>query len=323
MMTQGRINGPQRLQVDFPEKFFPGNAGILPENAGGTPAFPAKTYLDIYISDISITQTRPASKKHTGMVMSQNSESVYGTRCLRGLTWLVMLVLPGVLMLHGCYGEEDSVQVVEDLCIPNNGTIMDYVVTFESTWSPATHPRNFPKEASFSGLIGASHNHSIKFWEEGQLSTFGISEFAETGNKGFMIHEVNTAVLRGQAYAYLSGEGMEHSPGKVSIRIKLNQEFPLVTLIANVVPSPDWFVGVSGLSLCFNDQWLEKTEVELYAYDAGTDSGSDYTAKDQVTDPPTPIVKIKKTPFLVDKKIPPLGVFSFERRDVVNLKTNL
>lgn len=42
-------------------------------------------------------------------------------------------------------------------------------------------------------------------------------------------------------------------------------------------PSPDWIVGVSGLELCLsNCSWMEHRELNLYPYDAGTDSGITY-----------------------------------------------
>lgn len=38
-----------------------------------------------------------------------------------------------------------------------------------------------------------------------------------------------------------------------------------------VDPSPDWFLGVSGLELCVeNCSWVESRTLELYPWDAGT-----------------------------------------------------
>jgi hypothetical protein len=44
-------------------------------------------------------------------------------------------------------------------------------------------------------------------------------------------------------------------------------------------PTPDWIVGVSGLNLCNRDcTWAEQKVVDLYPWDAGTDSGISYMA---------------------------------------------
>jgi hypothetical protein len=42
-------------------------------------------------------------------------------------------------------------------------------------------------------------------------------------------------------------------------------------------PTPDWIVGVSGLNLCNKDcTWTEQKIIDLYPWDAGTDSGITY-----------------------------------------------
>jgi spondin-1 len=42
-------------------------------------------------------------------------------------------------------------------------------------------------------------------------------------------------------------------------------------------PSPDWIVGVSGLELCLkNCSWVDAKVLNLYPWDAGTDSGVSY-----------------------------------------------
>lgn len=52
-----------------------------------------------------------------------------------------------------------------------------------------------------------------------------------------------------------------------------------MSLVASVIPSPDWFVGVSNYELCTGDSWLESAIYNLYPVDAGTDGGITYTVK--------------------------------------------
>lgn len=57
----------------------------------------------------------------------------------------------------------------------------------------------------------------------------------------------------------------------------MDAENHLLSLVSMIYPSPDWFVGVSGLELCEKEcKWSEGFEVELYPWDAGTDSGVTY-----------------------------------------------
>lgn len=91
-----------------------------------------------------------------------------------------------------------------------------------------------------------------------------------------------------------------------------------------IYPSPDWFVGVSGLELCLeNGSWVEQKILNLYPYDAGTDSGSTYISPDQPTIPKEPIKKIKpnqpndsRSPFhdIDNKEMKPLARLYLSRQ---------
>lgn len=58
---------------------------------------------------------------------------------------------------------------------------------------------------------------------------------------------------------------------------RVDQQNHIVSFVTKIDPSPDWFLGVSGLDLCTtNCHWLEKKELDLYPWDAGTDLGRTY-----------------------------------------------
>lgn len=64
----------------------------------------------------------------------------------------------------------------------------------------------------------------------------------------------------------------------------------LLSFVSKVFPSPDWFVGVSGVELCLkNGSWAAEKKIKLYLYDAGTASGVDYKSKPEHTIPPEKI----------------------------------
>ena len=53
-----------------------------------------------------------------------------------------------------------------------------------------------------------------------------------------------------------------------------------MSLVSMLGPSPDWVVGVSALELCSrNCSWVENKTLNLYPWDAGTDSGITYTVR--------------------------------------------
>lgn len=189
-----------------------------------------------------------------------------------------------------------------------------YSVTFEATWSNETHPHaNFPGGAHFSSLIGATHNANTTFWQNGALASDGIERMAETGATRTLRNEVEAQIANNNALAVLSG-GSASSPGSAApYTFEINQTFPLVTLVTMIAPSPDWFVGVSNLSLLDEEgQWVANQVVTLYPYDSGTDSGPDYTSPNNDTQPAEAIARIRgEFPFSDN----PIGTFTFTRLD--------
>ncbi len=188
-----------------------------------------------------------------------------------------------------------------------------YTVTFQATWSAATHPVDFPASPHFSGLIGGTHDSTVSFWTVGGIASDGIRNMAELGSKSPLDAEVRAAIDAGRAGAVLSGGGIGVSPGTVSLEFEISRTFPLVTLVSMIAPSPDWFVGVSSLSLLQNGTWVDDVRIDLYPYDAGTDNGVTYQSPDAVTTPRQPIVRIEGAPFAGSGTVAPLGTFTFRR----------
>ena len=183
-----------------------------------------------------------------------------------------------------------------------------YEVRFDATWSNLTHPGAYPGGAHFSPLIGATHNAGAELWRAGQLATSGIEVMAETGGTGALTNEINALLGNGMAAAKLNGAG-PNSPGMASFTFLITEDHPLVSLVSMIAPSPDWFIGVDSLSLMENGQWVDRT-VQLLAWDAGTDSGTNFTSGNQNTNPADPIGLVTGGPFFGND---PLGTFTFMR----------
>ncbi len=185
-----------------------------------------------------------------------------------------------------------------------------YEVIFDASWSRATHPYEFPGNPHFSGLIGGTHNDSISFWNTGGIATDGIESMAETGGTLQLQREVEAAIDAGNAESVVRGPGIGRSPNAVSQRFEISEAYSLVTLVSMIAPSPDWFVGTSGLDLRPDGEWLGQVVYDLLPYDAGTDSGLNYTSSDQDTSPAEVISQLTDLPF---DQPTPLGTFTFRR----------
>lgn len=192
-----------------------------------------------------------------------------------------------------------------------------YRVEFQSSWSQATHPDGWTAGAHWSGLVGATHNADVHFWREGERASEGIRLMAERGQQATLLAEVTPAIAAGTAHLKLAGGGIGTSPGSVSLVFPepVRRDFPLVTLVSMIAPSPDWFAGVDSLSLVQDGQWAKSLTATLYGYDAGTDSGVTFTSPDLVSSPRGAVTRFSGFPALNNGAVTPFGSFVFTRLD--------
>jgi len=197
--------------------------------------------------------------------------------------------------------------------LPQAALTARYRVVFDSTWSASTHPTDFPDTAHYSGLIGGTHSSAISFWQEGSVASEGIRQMSERGRKSPLDTEVQHGIATGLAQYLLSGPELAATPGSASMEFDVSQTHPLVTLVTMVAPSPDWFVGVSGLALFQNGQWRDEVRVELAGFDAGTDSGATYRSADRETIPRAVISRLAGYPVELAGVVRPVGTFTFTK----------
>lgn len=110
----------------------------------------------------------------------------------------------------------------------------------------------------------------------------------------------------------IQGSGI-NSPGSTSISLQVSSDFPLVSLVTMVAPSPDWFAGVHGLDLRDGAGWANQLTVDLFPYDAGTEQGVGFSLSNPDTVPHQPIAPLG---FPFTSSDPRLGTFTFTRNFV-------
>ena len=195
-----------------------------------------------------------------------------------------------------------------------------YKIEFISNWSSTTHPVDYPSgNAHWSSLVGASHNSSISFFKIGQLATDGVKLVAEAGNNSTITNEINTSITNGNTYKIIEGSGLSTGPGTITINdVELDMDFPLVSLITMIAPSPDWVAQVNSIKLIDNNNnWITSTSLDIYATDAGTDNGTTYASSNDGTNPPVNIKSLKNTAPFSDQII---GTFKFNLQEVLAVK---
>lgn len=190
-----------------------------------------------------------------------------------------------------------------------------FEVTFDSTWSAQTHPGAWPAGAHWSGPVGGVHNDRVHFWAEDETASEGIRLMAERGQQATLVSEIQAVVPSGKALFTMTATGL-NSPAQriITFPRATTRDFPLLTLCSMVAPSPDWFVGVNGLSLVGPDgEWIAEQTVALHGYDAGTDSGATFTSPDLATQPRSVVKRFTDYPELIDGELVPFGTFTIRR----------
>ena len=191
------------------------------------------------------------------------------------------------------------------------GVQATYSVTFAGTWTTAATPGGLPDNAHFSPLIGAVHNAAVTFLEAGGRATPGIESMAERGRTATLTAEIEAAGA--DALSVIARKGGPGATATATIEpVTVTADHPRITLVSMIAPSPDWFVGVFGLSLLDAEgAWVETLTVDLFPWDAGTEGGDDFSFDNAATVPPGTIVSLKGTGKFSDA---PMATFTFTRR---------
>ena len=222
-------------------------------------------------------------------------------RRLPSFRWHGLAIAPWLAWLAVCVPSLAQAQTAE--------SPVTYQVTFQGTWTTAATPGGLPGSAHFSPLIGTLHNDRVTFWEVGGMASPGVEDVAELGQNSAFRSEINASGHVGAIIERSLGTG---GTPEVSVEFETTQDHPLVTLITMIAPSPDWFVGVSGLSLLdARGRWLARLEVDLFPYDAGTENGSGFSLSNPATVPQGTITRIRGMAPFTDE---PMARFIFVRQ---------
>ena len=153
-----------------------------------------------------------------------------------------------------------------------------YRVTLENMWGADDFPQGFPADAHLSLIGGATHSVAVSFWEVGEVASRGVEDMAETGLIDILLFdEVAPAIANGTAGSMIevrefTDPQIDGVPGALEFDLTMNSQWPQVSFVTMLGPSPDWFVGVSGLSLLNDGGWETVLSVDLPVYDGGSKS---------------------------------------------------
>lgn len=132
----------------------------------------------------------------------------------------------------------------------------------------------------FADVIGGSHDTNFSFWGENHIATDGFRSMAEWGSVRLLEIELRAKAPRLKTLVKAAGLWYPDVNKNTSSHFKVDRKKHKLSLVSMFGPSPDWVVGVNGLNLCLPDcTWEESLDIDLFPWDAGTDSGISYMVR--------------------------------------------
>ena len=133
-----------------------------------------------------------------------------------------------------------------------------------------------------------------------------------------MNNEIDAEITAKKALKRFNARGTSNTGKTTASDIPVNTQYPLVSAITMIAPSPDWFVGVRDYNLCneTTGKWIDKRMKDLFLYDSGTDSGPRFVHTGTPTNPPVPIFLLTNThegSLKSNNTINRFGTFTFEK----------
>uniref|UniRef100_A0A6A7G5X0 Spondin-2-like n=1 Tax=Hirondellea gigas TaxID=1518452 RepID=A0A6A7G5X0_9CRUS len=175
-------------------------------------------------------------------------------------------------------------------CSPDKLTV--YRVYLNTMWSREVFPKQYPEwrpPAQWSKLIGRSHNSSYGLFKVNEPVSAGLKMFAEQGDTNLLDQESQG---EGGIFDEFNAPPIKEGTGQSEAEFFIDGNHSRVSLVARVVPSPDWFIGVDSFDLCVEGLWIESVILEVDPLDAGSDNGFTFTSPNWPTIPQKPITRI-------------------------------
>lgn len=112
---------------------------------------------------------------------------------------------------------------------------------------------------SFFTIPGRTHDSSYSLYRLGERLSQGARQYVETGRAdGLDAGGESPSTLHS-----FVGPPVPQGEGTSVGRAFLDGNHTLVSVMARINPSPDWFVGVDAFQLCVEGNWVDTVTVEV------------------------------------------------------------
>ncbi|EFN69237.1 Spondin-2, partial [Camponotus floridanus] len=128
---------------------------------------------------------------------------------------------------------------------------------------------------------GRTHDSTYTLYRLGERLSTGVRLYVETGRADGLDTDGDSP----NSLHSFAGPPIPQGEGTSVTRAFLDGNHTLISIMARINPSPDWFVGVDSFQLCVEGNWVDTVTVELDPLDGGTDNGFTFTAANWPTQP--------------------------------------
>ncbi len=235
----------------------------------------------------------------------------------RGTRWLVVaLALVGGACTKDMKGDDMGMQSASSAMAMDGA---QYTLVFKSTWTAASHPFEYPSAnpvsgPHYSGIVGAAHNASFALFPDGAMPTPGLERLSEEGKPSPLDAEIQAALAAGTVGALFTSGPLRDLADSIVTTVQVSPSHSLVSFVAMIAPSPDWFVGAANVNLMEGGQWAASRTLQLYAWDSGGDEGTTYKAADRDNNPKQPTTMARTRHFAPNGTPVPVATVTLTRR---------
>lgn len=209
-------------------------------------------------------------------------------------------------------GSDDDGSPTTTPVVPEEPIAAAYTATITTEFSEENFPQDYPTGATFGSIVVITHEPTLSIYQLGQQASEGFEAYIEDGDVGALGEFISNQVGEENEGSFtIQSAGSVNAVGSETFNLSFTPTRTRVTIIANLNPSPDWFVGVSSFDITDGNSLVENETIGLLPIDAGTSSGDTYEAPDETEN--AVISTINGAPFSSGGFTPEIGQIEISR----------
>lgn len=195
---------------------------------------------------------------------------------------LIQTVIALSLLLTACGGDDDGSPTTggDDGEEPITAS---YTATITTEFTEENFPQDYPNNASFGPLVVITHAADIDIYSIGEFASDGFKAYVENGDVdalgSFIAGQVGE---ENEGRFNISTSGTLGVNETADIALTFTPTLTRVTIISNLNPSPDWFIGIDSFDIVDGDELVDEANFSLTLLDAGSRAGTSYNSSDTI-----------------------------------------